>query len=443
MSSSSAGQKRAFGATIRTLNDITNSPNSAADQSTNKTAASSSASSNNTAPVQNSIPISPASKITVQHIPTLPRANDASAILSRIHSEFAQIIQKRNYNVLSITEMCCCSDGMDYTSSRRKNTKLMPHNIMGYNLTAYTKPVSSHRIHLRLRHVRTHELLDYESIAGTMCHELAHCAVGPHNAKFYKVMEEIEEQYALFLARGVVLDRDGFPMNSNDAYRLGGGNVSSLEEGRRRAVAAAEKRRGLSTSGFGGQYVLGGVKKLRDPKEAARIAAERRLRDSKFCLPCNEVIELLGDTDDEEEEVAVFDVDNDKKNNTKPVDFKSDFSSVIDLTDDEPNQVVTLHPRVPSNILQTNRLEWTCCCCTLINQSKSLMCEACGGPPGSVPAVASAARAAASLQKTNSTSRKSAGDDDGIAKDIKWSCTRCTFDNPSTTLVCGACCMER
>jgi len=101
-----------------------------------------------------------------------------------------------------------------------------------------------------LASLHTHELLDYESIARTMCHELAHCAVGPHNAKFYKVMEEIEEQYALFLARDLVLDRDGFPMNNNDAYRLGGGNVS-LEEGKRRAVAAAaaEKRRGLSTSG--------------------------------------------------------------------------------------------------------------------------------------------------------------------------------------------------
>jgi hypothetical protein len=173
---------------------------------------------------------------------------------------------------------------------------------------------------------------------------------------------------------------------------------------------------------------------------AHRRTAERRLRDSKFCLPCNEV-ELLGDTDDDEEEVAVFDVDNKKKNKTKPVGFKSDLTSVIDLTDDEPNQVVTLHPKVPSNALQPNRIEWTCPCCTLINQSESLMCEACGAFPGSVPAAASAASAAAASQQTNATAIKST--DHGIAKDIKWSCTRCTLDNSSTTMVCGACCMER
>ncbi|KAL7512007.1 hypothetical protein ACHAXN_009083 [Cyclotella atomus] len=427
---SSAGQKRTFGATIRTLNDITNSPISTANQSTNKT---SSPEAQNVTSVPNNVPISPG-KNTIQHIPTLPRANDAASILTRIHSEFAQIIQKRNYNVLSITEMCCCSDGLDHVSSSRRKTKLMPHNVMGYNLTHYTRP-TTHRIHLRLRHVRTHELLDYESIAGTMCHELAHCVVGSHNAKFYKVMEEIEEQYALFMARGVILDKDGFPMgSSSDAYRLGGSKVSS-DEARRKAVVAAEKRRGLSS----GMYVLGGGgKKLSDPKEAARIAAERRLRDSQFCLPCNEVIELLGDSDDEDvNEVAASNGDK-KKKTTKPGGFKSDSNSVIDLTDDQPNQLIALRPRVPSIALNPNRIEWTCACCTLINQPASLMCEACDAPSNSAPAVASAA---AALQPTNSTCVISTSG--GAAKDIKWSCTRCTFDNSSTALVCGACCMER
>ena len=27
--------------------------------------------------------------------------------------------------------------------------------------------------------------------------------------------------------------------------------------------------------------------------------------------------------------------------------------------------------------------------------------------------------------------------------DMLWSCPRCTFDNSSTALVCGACCLER
>ena len=106
-------------------------------------------------------------------------------------------------------------------------------------------------------------------------------------------MEEIEEQYSVFLAKGVVVDKDGFPIGSNDAHVLGGGNGGSRNSGMRnasdrgKALNAAESRRtkgGLTQ----GHYVLGGKSsssKQKDPREAARIAAERRLLDSQYCLP--------------------------------------------------------------------------------------------------------------------------------------------------------------
>jgi hypothetical protein len=155
------GKKRPFGATIRSFNDISNGVGSWNDAGNDPTNSN--------------------SKIIVQHIPNLPNDNEAAAILRRIHYEFKEIIKRRKWNVVSITEMCCCSDGKDHTPHKRggRKTKIMPNNVLGYNLTAssYTK---SHEIHLRLRHPRTHDLLDYESIAGTMCHELAHCVRGPH-----------------------------------------------------------------------------------------------------------------------------------------------------------------------------------------------------------------------------------------------------------------------
>ena len=359
----SAGQKRGFGATIRTLNDITNSSSNNVEQFISKSSVSAGPGANASISFNNGIS-STVSKIKVQHISTLPRANDASSILHRIHSEFIQIIQKRQYNVTSITEMCCCSDGLDHLPNSRRKTKLMPRNVLGYNLTNFSRP-KSHAIHLRLRHAKTHELIDYESIAGTMCHELAHCVVGPHNAKFYKVMEEIEEQYALFLARGVVLDKQGFPVASEDAYRLGGEKVSSAEA-RRRARLMAEKRRGLSC----GQFVLGGSTKIDDPKEAARIAAERRLRDSQFCLPCNEVIELLGEDSDDEN----FNIQ-DGKMKSKPSGVKSDPVQVIDLTDETPADVID--PILAFTSLETYETQWECACCTLINQPTSLICDVC------------------------------------------------------------------
>ena len=57
---------------------------------------------------------------------------------------------------------------------------------------------------------------------------------------------------------------------------------------------------------------------------------------------------MLGDSDDEDvNEVAASNGDK-KKKTTKPGGFKSDSNSVIDLTDDQPNQLIALRPRVPS-----------------------------------------------------------------------------------------------
>ena len=119
-------------------------------------------------------------------------------------------------------------------------------------------------------------------------------------------MNEIEEQYAIYLAKGVVVDKDGFPLGSKDAHVLGGGRpsrggVASSSSKKTAAAAAAESRRKKNANGLTQGHVLGGKKRAvpKDPREAARIAAERRFLDSKFCLPCSEVIEILADSSDE------------------------------------------------------------------------------------------------------------------------------------------------
>jgi len=77
-------------------------------------------------------------------------------------------------------------DGIDCLKKRK--SKVMPNNVLGYNRTSTSYRGKIHDIHLRLRRPGTHELIDYESIAATMCHELAHCVRGPHDAHFYKVI---------------------------------------------------------------------------------------------------------------------------------------------------------------------------------------------------------------------------------------------------------------
>ena len=230
-------------------------------------------------------------------------------------------------------------------------------------------------------------------------------------------MEEIEEQYAIYLAKGVVLDKDGFPIGSGESHVLGGGGASSnggLAD-RRKALEAAESRRKRNANGLTSGYVLGGksssIKK--DPREAARIAAERRLLDSQYCLPCNEIIEILGeDTEDEggdDEEVEIIeraaagektkseDPSDDNEMDLKPkakTDSSGSDDDVIDLTLDDSFTTVMS----PVSMLKP---------------------------------------ASKSKRKNNELMGQSS------SKNDNWPCPRCTFANPPMILVCDVCNLER
>ena len=437
-SSSSApnnNKKRTFGAVIRTLNDVTNVGSSAKDAATITNGII--GSSSNSSGGNSNSNVTTNNKIIIQHIPNLDNEASAAAILQRVHSEFGTLINKRGWNIKSITEMCCCGDGLDHccTSTSRKRTplKIMPNNVLGYNRSSFikysnTNKSSSHDIHLRLRHPTTHILYDYESIASTMCHELAHCVRGPHDVQFYKAMDEIEEQYQIYLVKGVILDKDGFPMgsqgmtlgrNSTSSFGNGGGGTIATNKAaiNRIMAEAAEARRSKSGSQNGlttcGGYVLGSSssnsgddtnKKMKDPRDAARIAAERRLDDAKFCLPSNEIIELLGDDDDDTDNDDDDDLDVKPKAKTKTKKEGEKDSGIIDLTLDDSLDdsftTTTITAQPPNNHGAKKRIK-----ADMIQSSSSL----------------------------------------GVQKviDTPWSCNQCTLFNPSTILVCMACHSER
>jgi len=405
-------RKRPYGATFRTLNDITNnSPDGGIREND-------AASSNN-------------SKIAVQHIPSLPNDKEAAAILRRIHSEFHVIIDRRGWNISSITEMCCCGDGVDCLKKRK--TKVMPNNVLGYNRTSFSRRGNIHDIHLRLRHPGTHALLDYESVAGTMCHELAHCVRGPHDAKFYKAMEEIEEQYAVYLAKGVVVDKDGFPIGSSESHVLGsngggknGGKKISAPADRRKAMDAAESRRKKGENGLTQGYILGGKSASspspKDPRDAARIAAERRLLDSQYCLPCNEIIEILGeDSSDEEsdDEVEILDtVKNGKE--TDRIETEAGAAKQKAKLDTEDN-ALDMKPKAKNDSTTSDDvIDLT------LDDSFTMSPVATLRP--------------ASKSKRKNNPKQAAHPDMGQSN---WTCPRCTFCNPQIVLVCDVCHLER
>eukprot|EP00985_Skeletonema_marinoi_P009438 scaffold4392_cov138-Skeletonema_marinoi.AAC.22 len=415
------GKKRPFGSTIRTFNDI-GSWNDAENDPANSN-----------------------SKIVVQHIPSLPNDSEAAAILRRIHYEFKEIIERRKWSVISITEMCCCGDGKDHTPHKRggRKTKIMPNNVLGYNLTAssYTK---THEIHLRLRHPRTHALLDYESIAGTMCHELAHCVRGPHDAHFYKAMNEIEEQYAIYLAKGVVVDKNGFPLGSNDAHVLGGsgpGGGGTASSSKTAAAKAAESRRKKNANGLTNGYVLGGKKraKPKDPREAALQAAERRLMDSKFCLPCNEVIEILADSSDEE----VNDDDSDVQL-VEPTTSAAKRSSKPKSKRKNGNQALDTKPKAVDYTTTTTTASSDDSVIDLTEDSFD-MNNSSSFDDYLTSTTSAQKKPSLSRPKQNQAISMSDGEDDDNEYDGEkdWTCPRCTLQNTSIVLVCEACNLER
>ncbi|CAB9511282.1 WLM domain [Seminavis robusta] len=374
--------------------------------------------------------------VKIAAVKGLREENHAKALLERIHQEFLPLLQKRGYNVQSVSEMCCCGDGLP-------KSKIMESNVLGYNRTTIRgRHNKSHTIHLRLRQPHNHDVFfDYESISGTMSHELAHCEIAPHNARFYKLMEEIQDQHAVFLTKGIVADAQGFPVGNDQAYTLGksrtttnagvrnNSNPPKTAANSRNAAAKAALARQQRQQVTGGQR-LGGTtgeftKWLR-PGEAAGMAAEqRRLQDEVWCQPCEpEIIEL---SDDEEEDYEM-DVDNQSKdskenhqdtklpavnslsipsnggdNRGKSAESKTDAtirkmpidrstvpsdaaarmpssSDLVDLTadDDDDDIVEVCRPPKQQRRANPDEAQWSCPTCTFLNGQLALVCGMCG-----------------------------------------------------------------
>ena len=367
-------------------------------------------------------------EMQVKHIPHLSDADIVLRLLSRIHNEFYPIIERRGYKVLSLSEMCCCGDGLDYDESKKRKRKLRKAglNILGYNVT---HPNGTHTIHLRLRDARDHyRLLSYEEVAGTMSHELAHCVHGRHDAKFYKLMDDIQEQHAVFMVRGIVADKDGFPVNSTQAYTLGGGK----NHGNAPVLEAAERRQQKTKWMPQGPQRLGGDSAFRSwlaAGEAAGMAAEaRRLRDEMWCQPCQEIIELADSEEEGEIPGAVQQNDRDDRKPAAVVPRRGTESVSDDgilaavVTEAESGRGAMMRPASVVTIDLT--------------MSDEEFGEARSNAAENVAAVSSRARNRSKKQ------RETLDQVEQTVNDGRWPCSNCTFVNAPLALACGMCGME-
>mmetsp|Transcript_15400 Transcript_15400/g.25439 ORF Transcript_15400/g.25439 Transcript_15400/m.25439 type:complete len:454 (+) Transcript_15400:233-1594(+) len=185
-----------------------------------------------------------------------PGDGEAKAILKKVSNQVKPIMRKRKWRVGICREF------------------FPPNaNLLGLNVNGGAE------ICLRLRPHwagERSEFLAYDQILGTMLHELAHIARGPHDQEFYRILDELQAECDGLISKGIHGGEfDGVGRKLSGTTH----NPRSMSAARDLAAKAAEKR--LVTNV--GARRLGGEAPVRSPAEMAARAAERRRRDNETC----------------------------------------------------------------------------------------------------------------------------------------------------------------
>lgn len=309
-------------------------------------------------------------------------------------------------------------------------------NLLGLNVGGGNGKSLEIRIRLRppssSSSISQDSFYPYEHILGTMLHELIHNVRGPHDALFYKKLDELTAECEELMAKGIIGSGQGFDApsagriggkrllgtttttntNKNSSIRGIGDRTNNgfeqqqqqlgqpakhiLREAMMKAAEARARQASVMPTGprkVGGNPIL---KNIMTAREAAVYAAERRLRDNVWCPTEEEG----GVCIEEEEErgggnggvdVALQRVldggagskrekkKNDKKRNsgrgTGEKEEEKEVVVLIDSDDDRQRQVGESSKRKRS--LEDNDDGWTCMICTLVNKQLVLQCMAC------------------------------------------------------------------
>ena len=257
---------------------------------------------------------------------------------------------------------------------------------------------------------------------------------GPHDNVFYKILDEINDELDELILTG----QKGYLAFDGLGRKLGGYYRSTQTSGdlRSRAVAAAEQRRqkqGLMIPSGGLRLGNGGSNKGRlekslSPAQMAAQAAERRMRDQKWCgglqhkqlngsnlSPSSsssanspEVIVIPDSSDEESDEYGSKSCG--QKRSRNGIDTHPPAKKVTESTKpiiQSPKKTITIPPPPPPS------------------SSSSLSLSS------------SAAATSSSCTKTPIQAAKQ------VAKHIGWVCNICTFENTDIALACGMCLTQR
>ncbi|KAI9778582.1 MAG: hypothetical protein M1839_007975 [Geoglossum umbratile] len=204
------------------------------------------------------------------HLKGFPREAEALLLLKKIASLVRPIMRQRGWRVGLLQEFYppVAPDGQ---------------HLLGLNENA------GERISIRLREpFDKTQFLPRETIVETMLHELTHNVHGPHDEKFHALLQKLREEHEQLVRSGYT--GEGF---LSDGKVLGGKRIP-LDEARRRARAAAEKRRDL-TKGSGQKLGGGPIVQGRNIREVIVSAIERRKAVNEGCGMGHKDSKAIGD----------------------------------------------------------------------------------------------------------------------------------------------------
>ncbi|CCG83185.1 putative Zinc metallopeptidase [Taphrina deformans PYCC 5710] len=244
---------------------------------------------------------------TFIHLKKKPKAKEALDLLKRVAAHAKPIMESHHWHIKTLAEFF------------PTQTKLLGTN--------YGKGI---KISLRLRHhYNDSEFLSFDDIMGTMLHELSHNVHGPHDAKFYALLDDLNLKYDTFL-------REGFRGDDGDSL---GGRARTIEEARKVAAGKALARaRGTGSTGrqLGGDKVLDATL-----REKVATAAQRRLHDAKWCGHGRAEDPIL--VDEEEESVNRGDETRDEK-----------VSEAIEVNEEliANDEAMVRHTKLPPEVIE-------------------------------------------------------------------------------------------
>ncbi|KAH3671306.1 hypothetical protein OGAPHI_000529 [Ogataea philodendri] len=142
------------------------------------------------------------------------------------------------------------------------------------------------KICLRLRYPHSEsQFLPLEDVIQTMLHELTHNKFGPHDNKFYKLLDELREKYRSIKQNGS-LQETGYVAESQ---MLGGRQQGLIREMRVKKLSQIKYVAKVEKLGSNKP------KQNKSMRELMLEAAERRAKDSKSCS-----VDLTAVPDDDE-----------------------------------------------------------------------------------------------------------------------------------------------